>query len=163
MVCRGIREHQTISWIRRRAARVCGGIVRHGEKDLEISSAFAAETVGHCMTFSWAGHLRYQIVLRGRETVDVAGQRQGVVLLKVKLPDCHGLLPFCYSNRRCGSLKAMSALKRATRSGGSFGLPRFQLAANSTDFISPACCHRRRGANTSILHDVNCARSAVSY
>ncbi len=37
--------------------------------------------------------------------------------------------------------------KRATRSGGSFGLLWFQLTVISTYFIFPAGCHRRRGAN----------------
>jgi hypothetical protein len=73
---------KTISYVSQRAARVCGDIFRHGEKDLEIASAFAAESVGSLPDVSWAGHLRYRIVERGRETIYVAGQRQDVVLIK---------------------------------------------------------------------------------
>ncbi len=102
MVRTVIREHQTISQVNQRAARVCGDIVRHGEKDLEISRALATEIVGHCMTFPGPVIVRYQIILRGRETVYGSEPRARRGSSQVKLTDCHGFLPSCYSNRRCG-------------------------------------------------------------
>jgi hypothetical protein len=82
MVRTVIREHQTISQVKQRAARVCGDIVRHGEKDLEISRALATEIVGHCITFP--GPVIYGTKLfyvEGRRSM-VVSQGQRVVLLK---------------------------------------------------------------------------------